>query len=231
MRAPTAVAPMLIPASIALACATAPSEPAVPADPQAVERALASAYDRDALSIKLGGRPVQCQPSPPSEDLCEWHLSERMNAWQEFAEILDTRATIAVICRLPVDGSVRAAGSCSAWPRQSNRRQLLPRGKPDTPSEVALCEASESATRQWLDDAATVAEMTWLLGAVPTQCDPGDASSARFICVWQLRKGHFGHGTVAASIGAWYRDPVSLRCEFPNDGGPRSTPSCIAWKE
>ncbi|MBY0400650.1 hypothetical protein K2X89_10165, partial [Myxococcota bacterium] len=98
MRTPTAVGSLLIPASLALACATAPSEPAVPADPQAVERTLASAYDRDTLSIKLGGRPVRCQPSPPSEDLCEWHLSERLNAWQEFAEILETRATIAVIC-------------------------------------------------------------------------------------------------------------------------------------
>lgn len=205
-----------------------------PAVQDRVERVLSSGYDQQFLSTLLGKTPVRCQSSPPFESLCEWHLSRRQVAWEGLAEILDTRATIAVICRLPAGEDPRAIGSCAAWPRRSNRSQMVPMtpsGKPDTPSQTARREKNEALAREWLDGAETVQSMTWLLGAVPTRCDPGPAPDSPQTCVWQLRRSHYGHGTVAASISARHGDPVSLRCEFPGDGNPRAADACNAWKE
>ena len=223
---------------VAPASMAEPTQPSVEVE-RAVSDILRTAPNRMALTNLLGVDVDRCLETGEGTIHCAWHLRNKHAGWSELARVLATRKRVAVVCELPEDGSDRELDSCAARPQSSNRsmfntskgkagpgsRKGGPRG-PRDPN--ASREAYASIARQWLDGARTVAELTRLMGALPTSCEAGLGMPGKQVCVWKLTRRTYGHGTVAASEKATLSKKMILRCTLPIDASPREAGSCLA---
>ncbi len=212
-----------------LACSKLPPRPTEQGDSQ-VNRILAQQGDKDALTRFSGRHPSICVMSSGTTELCQWRLGNRYAGWAPLAAALDTGDQVNLICELPREGGPRAAGSCSAHPRRSNRGRFpipTPSSARNSRPEERPSEARERykrLTNQALAQARTLPELARLIGALPNECSPQSSESQ--VCVWRATATTYGHGTLAMSIGASKSKRVRLRCQLPTDGSHRAPDSC-----
>jgi len=200
----------------------------------AVEEFLAEARTRSTIRDRVGIRAESCIESSGTTELCQWSLRDREWGWQPLARAIHTRARVALVCELPIDGSPRAEGSCTAHPQRSNRSQFTPKGAGPgrnpkgglRKKRAASREENRAIAQSWLDSAGTLAEMSHLLGALPSVCEP--PANGERICIWRATARVYGHGTIAASIEVAGSKKVRLHCRFPIDGSRRRPDSCDA---
>jgi hypothetical protein len=206
-----------------------------PAEYQAaVEEFLAPATTKSMIRDKVGIRAERCIESSPTTELCQWSLRDREWGWQPLARAIHTRDRVALVCELPVDGSPRTHGSCTAHPKRSNRSLFTPKGAGPGRNPKGALRKKRAASRDetqniaqsWLDGARTLAEMSHLMGALPSVCEP--PSNGERMCVWRGTARVYGHGTIAASIKVAGSKKVRLHCRFPIDGSERAADSCFA---
>lgn len=200
----------------------------------AVEEFLAEARTKSTIRDKVGVRAGNCLESSATTEICQWSLRDREWGWQPLAQAIRTRDRVALVCELPIDGSPRAAGSCTAHPQRSNRRLFTPKGAGPGRNpkgglrnkRAASRDENRAIAQSWLDGAGTLAEMSHLLGALPSVCEP-PVNDER-TCIWRATARIYGHGTIAASIEAAGSKKVRLHCRFPIDGSRRAAGSCDA---
>ena len=185
---------------------------------------------RAEVDAFAGREPERCMESKPGFEVCEWWLMDRDPGWQPLAQAIETRARIALVCELPVDGGAREAFSCGAYPRASNRNRWevkqRDRGRRRRATEINrdIKHNHQRAIVQ-LDSARTLASLSGLVGAIPDECTPkGDGQLS---CLWRTARRTWGHGTLATSIQAPYRKKVRMRCTVPSDGSRRLENSCL----
>jgi hypothetical protein len=175
-----------------------------------VDRLLTNSRTQNSISRFVGHGPSRCVKSSTSMIVCAWSVSHRAPGWQLLAAGIETAKSLVLLCELPIDGSERATGSCSAVPKQSHRWSSR---------NVSLDEREKMAQSR-LNDPLTLVEMSRLLGAVPTRCSP--ASAGNQICYWHTNAGVFVHYTVATSIKGNVHKKFRLICTFPTNGSDRS---------
>jgi hypothetical protein len=192
---------------------------------------LAAQRTRSELELALGRPPERCVATTAGLALCQWALGDRDPAWKALARSIDTRARVVVLCELPANGSGRAPGSCSVYPRESNQSAwALPnlhptrRGDASVADRRAARERVSQRAQATLAQAGTLLELSRLVGAAPDECvsaGPGMRS-----CLWRATSRTLGHGMLAATIEAPSRKKVRLECRLPDDGAPRAAGSC-----
>lgn len=200
----------------------------------AVEEFLAEARTKSTIRLLVGIRAERCVESSPTTELCQWSLRDRDSGWQPLARAIRTRDRVALVCELPIDGTARIDGSCTAYPQRSNRSMFKPKGAGPGRNPKGGLRKKRAAARgenqkiaqAWLDGAHTLAEMSHLLGALPSVCEP--PVNGERVCVWRATARIYGHGTIAASIEAAGSKKVRLHCRFPVDGSGRAPDSCGA---
>lgn len=192
---------------------------------------LAAQRTRAALEASLGRPPARCIDSNPGLELCEWQLGDRDLAWKPLARSIDSDSRINVLCEVPTDGSARAPGSCSVYPRSSDHsRWALPNLHPSRRGDGTVADrraARERVTRRaeaTLAQARTLLEISLLIGEAPDQCL--SAQPGIRICLWRATSRTLGHGMLAATIEAPRRKKLRLECRLPADGTPREPGSC-----
>jgi hypothetical protein len=186
---------------------------------------------RADLEVFLGGAPARCIASTAGLELCEWQLGDRASAWKPLARSIDTRARINVLCELPADGSSRAPGSCSAYPRESDHSPwALPNLHPSRRGDASVADRRAARERvaqraeATLAQASTLLEISRLIGQAPDQCLP--PQSGIRTCLWRATSRTLGHGMLAATIEAPRRKKLRLECRLPADGSAREAGSC-----
>jgi hypothetical protein len=200
----------------------------------AVEEFLAEARTQATIRDRVGIRAERCVESSVTTKLCQWSLRDRESGWQPLARAIRTRDRVSLVCELPIDESPRVDGSCTAHPQRSNRSMFTPKGAGPGRNPKGGLGKKRAASRgenqmiaqSWLDGAHTLAEMSHLLGALPSICDP--PANGERVCVWRATARIYGHGTIAASIKAAGGKKVRLHCRFPVDGSGRAPDSCDA---
>lgn len=218
----------------ALCAAACQSPPVIAPDGQErVGDALRGVRTRGDISSFVGAAPRSCLPISPAAELCEWRISNRERGFGRIAGALETGDRVTLLCELPTDGSTRGAGSCTAYPRRSDRllwqkgtpprRAVATRHAPRAPAGGPDLRAVAAAR---IEAARTLVELSRLLGAAPDECFPR-ADGAQW-CIWRTSSATYGHGTLATWIGAPYGKRVRLSCLLPADGSPREPESCLA---
>jgi hypothetical protein len=197
-------------------CRTPPDRARVAAGQGSVEALLSDAVTEGELTLRLGPSARSCVESTPGTRLCEWVVGDRNEAWEALARAIDTKDKVGVLCQLPSDGSPRAGGSCRAFPRRSDRYRFL--------GSQARRQAAAEEARGRVQAARTLAEISELVGAAPSDCAP--LRDARRLCTWDAHSRTYGHGTLCVGLGLSTRERIRYRCELPQDGGPRGLESC-----
>jgi len=84
-------------------------------DPRSREarRVLSTARDLLSLSLLVGDAPEGCATVSPHEQLCYWQSSNQARGHEILAEIADDDGRLRMACELPLDGSPRAAETCT----------------------------------------------------------------------------------------------------------------------
>lgn len=196
-----------------------------------VRHALAPHRAFSEMVAFVGAPPERCVPVSQQSQICVWALSKLDPGWRPLASALDTGDRLNLVCEFPGSQGPRAEASCSARAQRSNRtyyrnriltvmeRRQLKRKTADWRTESSGSEAQEL-----VDSATTAFELSTLVGDAPDQCIE---SSSQTHCVWKTDARTYGHGTLAASIGADFRKKVRLSCSLPVSGAPRDQNSCI----
>jgi hypothetical protein len=224
-------------AALALGACKTPA-PVGPVEQSRVDEILRAAATEGELSLLLDAPPQRCIDAPPTSRLCQWVLVRRHNVYEPLSDAIGSDDRLAVLCELPRDGSLRAPRSCTVHPRRSNRHAFDsgPAGPParsgtgaPAPDELPAVSSPSPGllASQAIASGRTLVELSRLLGEAPAFCADG-ADPEEQQCVWHLASQAYGHGTVAASIGAPKRARVRLTCVLPRDGSDRGADSCIA---
>ncbi len=191
---------------------------------------LEGSNTRRQLERILGNAPTRCIASVPGLKSCAWELSKQQSGWQPLSHALSTHRRVTVICDLPDDGSERARSACFAVPMESNRWKFRTTARKSTKNRKLQKDAAnkrderEVASRQMLADATTFFELVRLVGALPDYCQSHSETERR--CLWKASARTYGHGTLAASIGAAMSKRVRLTCTLPKAAGLRAPDSC-----
>lgn len=213
-------------------CAT-PPPPGDPGGAAQVNALLEALPDSRALDAFAGAGRRRCFPSSASSELCEWRIGYEQVAWQPLTDAIGASRELNLLCEIPRTGAARARESCSVHERRSNRAYWsLPtrapnRGKPSDPKRRAEIEQSQHARAdQMLAAADTLARLSRVMGALPDACAP--TLGREQVCTWQTTSSTYGHGTLAAWIGAPRTKKIQFQCLLPLDGSPRAPSSCGA---
>jgi len=215
----------------AVVCAAPGAVAAAQTDPRAAETVLAPEQSEGDLVSFLGVPAAGCVPASSTTRLCEWVLDARNPRWRALSSAIETEDRVGVLCELPLGEGVRESGSCTAHRRRSNRKLFEGHGaKRNTGAEKRRHqrrreELGKQAQAE-LDRSRTLVSRSRLLGAAPASCR--DHSETERFCLWRLSNHTYGHGTVAATIGAPMGKKVRLRCFLPLDGSERRADSCNA---
>jgi hypothetical protein len=207
--------------------ALANSERSESAKRAAVEQAMAGAVNREAIDAFAGRAGDRCFPSATGHELCQWSLGNRDAGWRSLARAIQTRDRIVLLCELPTSGDARAAQSCSAHPRRSNRDEFsVPSrggfgGRPATPaSEIQkVRDRNQRQVARWIGEARTLVAMSRLMGALPDRCTPTRGSYQD--CRWRASSRTYGQGTLATWIEVSPRKRIRFDCTFPLSGAGR----------
>ncbi len=193
---------------------------------------LADVVTFEQISEFTGVTAFRCVIASPRSELCEWRMDGRSAGWRAVAEVIQTRDRIALLCVLPTDGSPRAANSCSAHPRRSNRNQW--RIPPATGRRrQAFGNRSRAEVRaeysrranQALASSLGVVALSRLAGITPDRCTEAPPNDQ--VCTWKTTNHTYGHGTLVMAIEASKRKKIRMRCRLPLDGGARAPGSCL----
>ncbi len=197
-----------------------------PAQQGRVDDVLRGADTEGDMTIYLGTAPRVCLDASATTRLCEWIVGNRRRAYAPLARAIGSQDQIGVLCELPVDGSARAPGSCTAHPRRSNR-YAEPDGAPAAATPAVSAAPPALVAERELEGARTLVELSRLMGTAPLACAPAGRPTQQR-CMWQLTSRTYGHGTVAAWIQAPVQKQLELHCVLPRDGRPRTFESCSA---
>jgi hypothetical protein len=185
----------------------------------------------DALATKVeiadfaGGEAARCVFSSPGLELCAWRIGKGDAAWTALADA-GTGGDLNFLCELPIDGSPRAAGSCSAHARGA---ETAASGSLPPVGAAGSLEGRRDAERR-LGDALTVLAISHLIGDAPERCRTGAEVQT---CEWSLAEGASGYALLASLVDdAGSGSAVLLRCIVPLDGSARAADSCGAvWAD
>ena len=215
--------PVALGASLALvalgASAAAHAQAAAAAD-----AALSSQRRESELSRSLLSSPARCIRTDEATKQCVWRLGNRTSAWHPIAAAIGTDDRINVICTLPLHDEQRAARSCSAYPRRSDRmRYVVGHSRRDRRKRADTAQRRErlrQGARDRLARARGFDDLVALLGDLPITCAgvPGGDRT----CVWKLDARTLGHGTVAAAAGLPSSKKLRLDCVFDGAGALRA---------
>jgi hypothetical protein len=215
----------------AMACSSPPKEK-VRESQSRVHQVLAPYRGKNDLSAFVGDPPAICLKSSPTTWLCQWRAGRRQPGWDSLAAAIRTNDYINLLCELPLDGSARAADSCTAHPRRSNRfsweyPKKKGKGARIKPEEIArMREQNRKIADQAIANATTLVELSRLMGTTPDWCSP--RAEEQQLCLWRTTNQTFGHGTLAMWIGESKRKKILFQCALPTNGTKRAPGSCTA---
>jgi len=217
----------------AMACSSPPKAQS-PESQNRVHQVLALYQGENSLNQFVGAHPATCLKGSPTTQLCEWLVGTRHAGWASLAAAIETDDYINLLCELTLDGSARAADSCTAHPRRSNRsswRWRYPKkkgqGVRQSPDEIAkMREPYRQIANQAIANATTLVELSRLMGTMPNECKP--TTGDRQACLWRTTNQTFGHGTLVMWIVASKGEKIRFQCTLPINGTKRAPGSCSA---
>jgi hypothetical protein len=178
--------------------------------------------------LRVGADPTSCWTAAPARQVCTWWLNARHAGWELLAPTVPTKAPVALVCELPIDGTPRAADACSV-----HRREFVPLedelaryGAGDVAARARASADSRDErrpeARAVLDAQRTLAALSRLVGSGPDRCEADTPSQQ--LCTWNVGNRFEGYELLAAAAGTGRR--VRLVCTLPTDGSDRAPDSC-----
>jgi hypothetical protein len=202
------------------------------ASPVAVDALLKPYRKLEQLSAYTGEEPERCIEASKGVQLCTWIVTPGQASWGKFSSMLETDASVTLLCQLPSRGGKREQGSCSVHandaandPWDAAMDQWLEKNgvSGNFFKRGERAEARTKRAGEILAEARTALAISRLVGSAPNSCT---GIGAVRTCLWKATRTVEGFPLLSDLLDS--NKKIRLWCDVPEDRSPRATQSCRA---